>query len=504
MSFTRRILLSLAVPALIVLLFAAAIAASRVALERGFAAYFAGPDALAEAGVEMYAQGLQMELAVRNIVLNPGQATAFKNFDTAAAEFDAAHERARAAGAEPDLVTRLAQMRATLAQKQKDALELAKANPAAAADFVNREETPAWRTLRAELLDLKKGSFAAKLDANRRAQETIRLAALVAVGVALAGAALCAYNGWALRRRVMREIGGEPATVRSVLARIEHGDLSVPSPLARGDQHSLLAAVDRMQQSLKDMIAQVGRISTAVSTAAGEVASGSSDLSTRTERQAASLQQTAASLEELTTAVQQNSASADEATRLALQAHDVAQRGGTAVQHMIGTMSAISGQSQKIAEITSVIDSLAFQTNILALNASVESARAGEHGRGFAVVAAEVRALAQRCATAAREIKTLVAENVERVDTGSQQVEGAGKTMQDMVTHVGMVNVLIKEIASATREQSDGLRQINQAVAQLDDVTQQNAAMVEESTAASAQLHQHAGQLTQLAVAFRV
>jgi methyl-accepting chemotaxis protein len=202
--------------------------------------------------------------------------------------------------------------------------------------------------------------------------------------------------------------------------------------------------------------------------------------------------------------VQQNSASADEATRLALQAHDVAQRGGAAVQHMIGTMSAISGQSQKIAEITSVIDSLAFQTNILALNASVESARAGEHGRGFAVVAAEVRALAQRCAQAAREIKTLVAENVERVDTGAQQVEGAGRTMQDMVTHVGLVNVLIKEIASATREQSDGLRQINQAVAQLDDVTQHNAAMVEESTAASAQLHQQAGQLTQLAVAFRV
>ena len=504
MSFTRRILFSLAVPALIVLSFAAAIEAGRVVLERGFGAYFAGPDALAEAGVEMVAQGLQMELAVRNIVLNPGQATAFKNFETAAAEFDAAHQRARAAGAEAGLVARLAELRATLAQKQQQALALAKANPAAATEFVNREETPAWRALRAELMDLKKASFAAKLDANRRAQDAINLAAMASVGVALAGAALCAYNGWSLRRRVIREIGGEPSAVRAVLARIEHGDLSQASPLAAGDQHSLLAAVDRMQQSLKDMIAQVGRISTAVSAAAGEVASGSSDLSTRTERQAASLQQTAASLEELSTAVQQNSASADEATRLALQAHDVAQRGGAAVQHMIGTMSAISGQSQKIAEITSVIDSLAFQTNILALNASVESARAGEHGRGFAVVAAEVRALAQRCAQAAREIKTLVAENVERVDTGAQQVEGAGRTMQDMVTHVGMVNVLIKEIATATREQSDGLRQINQAVAQLDDVTQQNAAMVEESTAASAQLHQQAGQLTQLAVAFRV
>ena len=234
-----------------------------------------------------------------------------------------------------------------------------------------------------------------------------------------------------------------------------------------------------------------------IASASSQIAQGNSDLSQRTEEQASSLEETAASMEELTSTVQQNANNASQADRLVEQASAVALRGGEVVDGVVQTMSAISDSSRRIADITGVIDGIAFQTNILALNAAVEAARAGEQGRGFAVVAGEVRTLAQRSAVAAKEIKALIDESVQRVEGGTRQVDEAGSTMREVVDSVRQVATLVREISSASAEQSSGIGQVNQAVAQMDTVTQQNAALVEEAAAAAASMQEQAGRLAQ-------
>ncbi|MFY4010060.1 methyl-accepting chemotaxis protein [Achromobacter denitrificans] len=266
----------------------------------------------------------------------------------------------------------------------------------------------------------------------------------------------------------------------------------------------LFAAIKRMQESLTRTVSAVRRGVDEINVGSREISAGNTDLSSRTEQQAASLEETAASMEELASTVKQNADNARQANQLAASASDVAERGGSAVSEVVSTMQEISASSRKISEIVSVIDGIAFQTNILALNAAVEAARAGEQGKGFAVVAGEVRSLAQRSAQAAKEIKGLIEDSVTKVGAGSQQVERAGATMQEIVASVKRVTDIMGEISAASEEQSSGIDQVNRAVSQMDEVTQQNAALVEEAAAAAGSLQEQAQRLAEAVSVFKI
>jgi methyl-accepting chemotaxis protein len=259
-----------------------------------------------------------------------------------------------------------------------------------------------------------------------------------------------------------------------------------------------------MRNSLARLVSQVRQGTDTIATASSQIAAGNQDLSSRTEEQASSLEETAASMEELTSTVKQNADNARQANQLAVSASSVAVKGGSVVAQVVDTMGAINASSRKIVDIISVIDGIAFQTNILALNAAVEAARAGEQGRGFAVVAAEVRNLAQRSASAAKEIKGLIDDSVSKVGEGSQQVAQAGRTMDEIVDSVKRVTDIMAEIQAASQEQTQGIGQINQAITQMDQVTQQNAALVEEAAAAAASLQEQAAGLSQVVSVFRL
>lgn len=286
---------------------------------------------------------------------------------------------------------------------------------------------------------------------------------------------------------------------------IAGGDLVKPIEVDGSNEMGQLAeSLRHMQGELMRTVGDVRNGANAIYSGASEIATGNNDLSSRTEQQAASLEETAASMEQLTATVKQNAENARQASHLALSASETAQRGGKVVDNVVQTMRDISISSQKIADIISVIDGIAFQTNILALNAAVEAARAGEQGRGFAVVAGEVRNLAQRSAQAAREIKSLIEDSVGKVDVGSTLVESAGETMAEIVSAVTRVTDIMGEIASASDEQSRGIDQVGLAVAEMDRVTQQNAALVEESAAAAAALEEQASRLTEAVAVFRI
>ncbi|QDY41736.1 methyl-accepting chemotaxis protein [Candidatus Pantoea soli] len=296
--------------------------------------------------------------------------------------------------------------------------------------------------------------------------------------------------------------------LHQLLGHIRHiasGDLTQTITVeGRNEMSQLAGSLHEMQQSLVRTVSNVRDGSDAIFTGASEISAGNNDLSARTEEQAASLEQTAASMEQLTATVKQNAENARQASQLALNASETARKGGDVVEGVVRTMSDIAGSSKKIADITSVIDGIAFQTNILALNAAVEAARAGEQGRGFAVVAGEVRNLAQRSAQAAKEIKGLIEDSVNRVNAGSQLVGTAGETMNDIVGAVTRVTDIMGEIASASDEQSRGIDQVGEAVNEMDRVTQQNASLVEESAAAAASLEEQASRLSQSVAVFRI
>ncbi|HEX4909994.1 MAG TPA: methyl-accepting chemotaxis protein [Permianibacter sp.] len=284
--------------------------------------------------------------------------------------------------------------------------------------------------------------------------------------------------------------------VRAVLQAMATGDLTKRIDKEyRGLFGELKIAANETTQQLKDVVQQIRESTETINTAANEIASGNSDLSSRTEEQASSLEETASSMEELTSTVKQNADNAKQANQLAVSASDIAQRGGAVVSDVVTTMSAIHDSARKIVDIITVIDSIAFQTNILALNAAVEAARAGEQGRGFAVVAGEVRNLAQRSAAAAKEIKSLISDSVEKVENGNKLVSQAGNTMQEVVTSIRRVTDLMSEIAAASQEQSRGIEQVGSAITQMDEVTQQNAALVEQAAAAAESLEEQARQL---------
>ncbi len=305
-------------------------------------------------------------------------------------------------------------------------------------------------------------------------------------------------------RTVIGQLGGEPRRATAAAVAIADGDLSEPITTRRARPGSLMEAMERMRQQLGQLVSDVRNGVDSLTTASAEIAAGNMDLSSRTEQQAGALQVTASSMEELTATVGHSAEHARSASQLAGAAASAAALGGQTVQGVVHTMERISASSRKIADIISVIDGIAFQTNILALNAAVEAARAGEQGRGFAVVAGEVRLLAQRSAEAAKEIKTLIADSVEKVEEGNRQVAGAGSTMQEVVGSVQKVADLIQEISHAADEQSSGIAQVNGSIGDMDHSTQQNAALVEQMAAAAQSLKNQAQALAQAVAVFRV
>ncbi|MDP3651840.1 MAG: methyl-accepting chemotaxis protein [Rhodoferax sp.] len=312
-----------------------------------------------------------------------------------------------------------------------------------------------------------------------------------------------AYNFF-LIRGLGRQLGAEPAQATDVARSVAAGDLRLPIDLKPGDTGSLMAHLKLMQESLTQVVSNVRQGSESLATASAEIAQGNHDLSSRTESQASALEETAASMEQLGSTVKQNADSARQANQLAMSASDVAVRGGAVVGQVVETMRDINTSSRKISDIISVIDGIAFQTNILALNAAVEAARAGEQGRGFAVVASEVRSLAGRSAEAAREIKSLINASVERVEHGTALVDQAGSTMTEVVTSIRRVTDIMGEISAASNEQSLGVSQVGEAVSQMDQVTQQNAALVEEMAAAASSLKSQADDLVHTVAVFNL
>ena len=333
--------------------------------------------------------------------------------------------------------------------------------------------------------------------ANRQAY-LLTVALLALALVVVAAALLFTY------RRISGQLGAEPAEAQAVANSIAQGDLSVAIHVGRGDQGSLMAAMKAMRDSLATIVGEVRAGTDTVALAAKQLTASNRDLSSRTEEQASSLEETAASMEEMTSTLRQSAGNATQASQLAASASEVATRGGAVMAQVVETMGSINESSRRIVDIISVIDGIAFQTNILALNAAVEAARAGEQGRGFAVVASEVRSLAQRSADAAKEIKTLIGQSVERVESGSRLVNDAGTTINEVVASFGRVAHIIDEISAASSEQQAGVQQVSQAMVQLDQGTQQNAAMVEEAAAAADSLHSQATRLSEVVAVFRL
>ncbi|MGF6771772.1 methyl-accepting chemotaxis protein [Paraburkholderia sp. GAS199] len=339
-----------------------------------------------------------------------------------------------------------------------------------------------WLAKAAELADSEETENAAAQKEAVGTYGSIRVlvGSLVALSVLVAIA-----TAVILTKSVLRQLGGEPSEAQRIAGEIAAGNLLVRVELAKGDQHSLMASLESMRARLTTIVTGIKASAESISVAAAEIAQGNLDLSQRTEEQAASLEETAASMEELTSTVKANTDNARQGSTLASTASQTASTGGDVVHRVVSTMDDISSSSSKVAEIIAVIEGIAFQTNILALNAAVEAARAGEQGRGFAVVAGEVRTLAQRSASASKEIKDLIETSVSHVQTGSALVHDAGQTMSEVVRAVQRVTDIMGEIASASVEQTTGIEQVNVAVTQMDEVTQQNAALVEQATAAA-------------------
>ncbi|SHN42665.1 Methyl-accepting chemotaxis protein [Duganella sacchari] len=382
----------------------------------------------------------------------------------------------------------------------------AKANDGASIDpLLNFEREGRGRagmdSMRA-LLDEISGAEAALL--GKRAADAASLQSLTANTIIIGGLltiVLATALAWILSRSIVGPLSDAVRIARTVAS----GDLrSHIEARSQDETGQMLQALGDMNQSLLNIVGEVRRGTDTIATATSEIARGNQDLSTRTEQQASSLEETASSMEELTGTVKQNADNARQANQLAASASEVASKGGAVVAQVVETMQSISASSQNIVEIISVIDGIAFQTNILALNAAVEAARAGEQGRGFAVVASEVRTLAQRSAAAAREIKALIVDSVDKVDAGSKLVEQAGITMEEIVGSVQRVTTIMQDIASASEEQIAGIEQINQAISQMDNVTQQNAALVEQAAAAAAALQEQAASQAHVVSVFKL
>ncbi|NLC24818.1 MAG: methyl-accepting chemotaxis protein, partial [Oxalobacter sp.] len=404
-----------------------------------------------------------------------------------------------------------AQAKQRLSQEGEQAINAAKAAKALAlAEIVNKDQLSfgsadffnqytAAIDLQFKLIDTSMQVLEHQL--NARVDRLYKNSALLG-GAVLLLSLIATIVGIRIARGLLRQMGGEPEYAHEIVNQIASGDLTGMIRLKAGDTSSLLYAMQQMQHSLISIVSKVRAGTNTIAAASMEIAAGNQDLSSRTEQQASSLEETASTIEELTSNVRQNGDNANQANQLAISASDIAVKGGAVVSEVVDMMSEINESSRKMTDIINVIDGIAFQTNILALNAAVEAARAGEQGRGFAVVATEVRSLAQRSASAAREIKSLIDYSVSRVDEGSRLVDQAGETMTQIVSSIRDVTNTMAGINAATREQVQGIEQVNQAMTQMDEVTQQNAALVEQATAAAESLQDQATSLVQLVSIF--
>ena len=443
------------------------------------------------------------------IMTDPSQkAVEKKKIDQAREKYDAAHAKVLAlqssdAGKEKIAAVEVAMNKARPLNNK--VIELGMAGQAQEAlAFLMAEAGPAtqaWQDALADDLRYREASNQAEYENAQADYAVARNTLLVSALVSLLVAAALAV--WVIRS-IMAQLGGEPTDVALLANAIADADLSGSLAVREGDTTSVAAAMARMQQALTTIVSSVRGNANSVSTASAEIAQGNHDLSGRTEQQASALEQTAASMEQLSATVKQNADSARQANQLALNASTVAVQGGEVVAQVVDTMKGINESSRKISDIISVIDGIAFQTNILALNAAVEAARAGEQGRGFAVVASEVRSLAGRSADAAKEIKSLINASVQRVEQGSALVDQAGATMAEVVSSIRRATDLMGEISAASNEQSLGVSQIGEAVTQMDQVTQQNAALVEEIAAAASSLKDQAQDLVQTVSVFKL
>jgi methyl-accepting chemotaxis protein len=371
-------------------------------------------------------------------------------------------------------------------------------------DRLNQAAIDAFKpvTDRAEQLSKHKEEVGA--EGERKSQETLSAVASTVIGLSLFALVAAVGLGIKISANVLRQIGGEPESAVELARQVAAGDLSTPIQLQAQDATSILAAMKDMQTHLHEVVSRIRASADSIATASSEIAAGNADLSQRTEHQANDLQTTSSTMSQLRAAVEQNASSSDRAATMARSATQAAEGGGAAVARVVATMNDISTASRQISDIIGVIDSIAFQTNILALNAAVEAARAGEQGKGFAVVAAEVRSLAHRSSEAAQEIKSLITMSAERVENGASQVEEAGKTIDAMVLQVKQMAGLIEEISAATREQTSGIAEVGQSLSNLDDATQRNAALVEQSAAATDSLSRQASELLQSTSVFRL
>ncbi|RFP15274.1 chemotaxis protein [Duganella sp. BJB488] len=370
--------------------------------------------------------------------------------------------------------------------------------------FLTEECSPLRRQIVADIAVLMSEAHAETAAASASVNAHASDARLWIVLQAVLSFAVSVLIAWVNTRLLLKQLGGEPAYATEIANKIAEGDLAIAVEVESDDKTSLLYAIKAMRDSLSSIVGQVRQGTDLISTASSEIASGNRDLSSRTEHQAGSLDKVSRAMEELTTTVKQNADNAQQANVLAVSASQVSEQGGNVMEQVTVTMASINDSSKKIVDIISVIDGIAFQTNILALNAAVEAARAGEQGRGFAVVATEVRNLAQRSAAAAKEIKSLIDDSVEKVGTGSELVHKAGETMHEVVASVKRVTEIMGEISGASVEQTAGIEQVNAAIGEMDSMTQQNTALVEQATAAAQELQDQATSLAHVVDVFKL
>jgi len=505
MKFSTKVVSIAVIQAVLFLLALVISIGALIRTQAEFDRYTATTQAVERSLTEMYAQGLQMGQALRNILLDPKNPTAYKNLKTAQEAYDKAFEQgsqsAKGTPFEAGMAL-LPKLRADQGRAQEKVLALVARN-GDGIPVLNAEETPAWRVLRGELIKQGEAAKKASLEEHKAVQTATRSALWLSLGMALVALVAAAVMSWRMRATLNQELGGDPADARAALAGIAKGDLTVVVNNSGGPD-SLMGVMREMDASLKKLVTAVRDSAEGIAVASAEIAQGDNDLSARTESQASSLQETAASMEQLSATVRQNADSARQANQLAQSASTVAVQGGEVVAQVVGTMKGINEASRKISDIISVIDGIAFQTNILALNAAVEAARAGEQGRGFAVVASEVRSLAGRSADAAKEIKALISASVSRVEQGTALVDQAGSTMSEVVSAITRVTDIMGQISHASDEQSLGVSQVNEAVTLMDQATQQNAALVEEIAAAASSLKSQAQDLVQTVAVFKL